>query len=321
MFNIHLLEAKTGDSFIVECDDQAIIIDGGTRSVAKKLKNYLSDSSNPCVKAIFVTHVDNDHIGGILNLISKYSKHVNKSIPIYMNHPDLVSVDSGDDLVSYGEGDSFKSLLMKKGFQLKRAIAGDQIKLGTIVIDIINPSIELEKKLYEKWTSIKITEIEEDELVCSETIIVDCDLEHDVNIKSHESDIVNASSVSMIVSYEDKKVLFLSDSHPEIISNLMNGETIYDVVKISHHGSKNNTTKELIDKLNSNRFIISTNGPSSYGHPSPSCLSTIINTCHQLNFDECNIYFNYKDVEDRIKIINSPRGINVKTTYSNIIKV
>ncbi len=62
-FRIHMLRAKTGDSFIVECDKETFFIDGGTRSVAKYLKRYLQENDPAKLQAVFVTHVDRDHIG------------------------------------------------------------------------------------------------------------------------------------------------------------------------------------------------------------------------------------------------------------------
>lgn len=323
MFNIQLLEAKTGDSFIVECDQEAIIIDGGTSSVAKKIKRYITDDNSPEIKAIFVTHVDNDHIGGILELFKRFSDFVDKSIPIYMNHPELVFVDNSDEdgLVTYEQGDSLKKILCDKGFQVKKAIAGDNIKIGDIFIEVLTPDLELIDKLAGEWSGERTLNRSEDDLVCSEPILVDCNDNIKVKVKKADTDIVNASSISLSISFDDKKALFLSDSHPEIVSNIIDEESKYDLVKISHHGSKHNTTEELLKKINSNRFIISTNGPSSYKHPSPECLSIIINSCSKIGFDNCTLYFNYKEVKDRLSIKNIPKNIDVKIEYSKLVEV
>lgn len=317
---IHLLEARTGDSFIVECGEQAFIVDGGTRSVGKKLKRYLENPDNPKVSAIFVTHVDTDHIGGILKLFSDFSKCIDKDIPIYMNHPDLVYLSEDDGLVSYFEGTDFKDLLVNNNYKIYQATAKDVLSFDDVSIDILSPSIDLKDRLYKEWRRVDKPTLDLDDMVSNDPILVDCSIESSDFIKSENSDIVNASSLCFVISYKEKNALFLSDSHPNTISKLIPVDSQFDLVKVSHHGSKFNTTKVLLDKIKCNNFIISTNGPVSYGHPAPSCLEKIINSCHRNGYNSCTLHFNYKSVVDRVKIRNPPSGFNINTLHTEIVE-
>lgn len=319
---VHLLEARTGDSFIVECGEQAFIVDGGTRSVGKKLKRYLENPDSPKVSAIFVTHVDADHIGGILKLFSDFSKCIDKDIPIYMNHPDLVYLSEDDSgLVSYSEGTDFKNLLVKNNYKIYQATDQDVLNFDDVSIDILSPSIDLKDRLYNEWRRVDKQKLDVDDMVSSDPILVDCSIESPDFIKKENSDIVNASSLCFVISYKGKKALFLSDSHPNTISKLIPVDSQFDLVKISHHGSKFNTTKNLLDKIKCRDFIISTNGPISYGHPAPSCLEKIVNSCNRNGYDGCTLHFNYKSVAERVKIINSPLGFNIDTLHSELVEV
>lgn len=88
---------------------------------------------------------------------------------------------------------------------------------------------------------------------------------------------INGSSISFIIEYNGKKLLFLADAHPDIIidSILKLKNERFDLVKVSHHGSVKNTTKELAQILNSDLFLISTNG-CNHSHPDFESLAKII---------------------------------------------
>ena len=51
----------------------------------------------------------------------------------------------------------------------------------------------------------------------------------------------------------------------------------FDVVKLSHHGSRRNTSRELAAMVRSPHWIVSTNG-AQFGHPDPECLARVIQT-------------------------------------------
>lgn len=93
-----------------------------------------------------------------------------------------------------------------------------------------------------------------------------------------DNSITNGSSISFVLEYENRRILFLADSHPEIIiNNLLKLDfNFYDAVKVAHHGSKKNTNSKLVKLINSNIFLISTNGDDRYSHPDIQSLSKLI---------------------------------------------
>jgi beta-lactamase superfamily II metal-dependent hydrolase len=92
-----------------------------------------------------------------------------------------------------------------------------------------------------------------------------------------DNSVVNGSSISFCIEYKNKKLLFLADAHPDIIDdNIAKLEgNHFDLVKLSHHGSKRNITRDLIESLNSEVFLISTNG-DKHGHPDFDSLARIL---------------------------------------------
>lgn len=119
-----------------------------------------------------------------------------------------------------------------------------------------------------------------------------------------DTKVTNCSSISFVLKYKDKKILFLGDSNPEDVYqsikdkfNLNGEEKIYfDAIKVSHHGSEGNTTKKLMSLVDSDKFIISTNGRN--GHPSIKTIAQIV--CREY-FKPRELIFNYKTVADRFE--------------------
>lgn len=134
----------------------------------------------------------------------------------------------------------------------------------------------------------------------------------------------NKSSLSFMIEHEDKKILCLGDCHAETVESWLYELDIekitVDAVKISHHGSKNNTSLRLLERINCNKYFISTNG-KSHGHPNLEVLARIalIN-----NEKDTYIYINYevesipswflnelKDNYSNIKIIMGVEGVEI----------
>ena len=93
----------------------------------------------------------------------------------------------------------------------------------------------------------------------------------------------NGSSLAMLAEYGGKRCLLLGDAHPDVIVESLKklGASAskpleLDAVKIAHHGSRGNTTRELLDLIACKRFLVSTNGGNKYGHPDPQTIDSII---------------------------------------------
>ena len=67
-----------------------------------------------------------------------------------------------------------------------------------------------------------------------------------------------------------------------------------DYVKLSHHGSKSNTSIELLNLIRSDRFLISSNS-DSHQLPDKRCLARII-ACKE----KPALYFNYPELISKI---------------------
>lgn len=104
----------------------------------------------------------------------------------------------------------------------------------------------------------------------------------------------NGSSIAFILQVQYKKLLFLADAHPGLIVQSLKtyqneGTIIFDLIKVSHHGSFGNISRELLNKIDSERYLISTNGQKN-NHPDKETIAHIITK--KADFHR-NLYFNY----------------------------
>ncbi|MEH6857347.1 MBL fold metallo-hydrolase [Priestia megaterium] len=116
---------------------------------------------------------------------------------------------------------------------------------------------------------------------------------------SEDPSVINASSITFILEFLDKRILFLADSPPSAVLEQLQAlypemspeqPLYFDAVKVSHHGSKRNTSSEFMEHISSERFIFSASG--RYGHPHMETVSRILlkSPCESTR----RLYFNYE---------------------------
>ena len=92
----------------------------------------------------------------------------------------------------------------------------------------------------------------------------------------------NGGSIAFIAEYAGTRVLLAADAHPETIESSLRGlgasETSpyrIDCLKVSHHGSKANTSSSMLKIIDCTCFAFSTDG-SHHGHPDPELIARIL---------------------------------------------
>jgi hypothetical protein len=296
-------EAKYGDSFLIEESDSGIrfLVDCGFKlTYNHHIKKKISSAD-----FIILTHSDEDHINGAFPLLNDFPEtfHLNK---VYVNSPESIPVTSTSGPVSIRQARDLVSLLKIKNMPFEGLIQGQTIKVSNdTFLEIISPSqIELDY-YYDKYceqanplqsnlTDIPIS------LTAVVTSAIELSKLPDSFCKKTD-DIANASSIAFVLHYRDKKVLFLGDSHPEVIFSYLvsqnfssTNKAVFDYVKLSHHGSSKSISKELLSLISCNNFIISTNGGKARSkHPNVETIAKLAICIDRNGNDEINFYFNY----------------------------
>jgi beta-lactamase superfamily II metal-dependent hydrolase len=324
-FNI--LPAYNGDCILIKTFDKqgnefVILIDGGTSatfeySLKKKLKGITK------IDLLVLTHIDSDHIGGLIKFFKNSLIDKIEIDQIWINQPDFGVTSKSDQkaLISVPQAEDWKALIKSKKPQSKlREITTDDktIIIGGLIFTILSPTPEIKDKLYEIWKKEKdkflLKQANLEVKICINEIdytksLIELNKESFKPDSSISTDIYNSSSIAFILQCPDISLLLLGDSRPEIIAKsirkLGNSEDSpleVDYVKISHHGSLNNTSQELLSLIRSNKYILSTNGGTGdHKHPSRETIARIVYKVNR-NENRLNIYTNYsiKDMKTKI---------------------
>jgi hypothetical protein len=313
MFKLHVLQAKWGDSLLLEFGEDRpkyILVDGGPKgayeaNLEKKLGNI--SSSGGVLDLVILTHVDSDHVEGLLKLTNglKESRPENIHRPIrvvsfwHNSFSDSLGVGSRVEslftmfrttravmidsdpkierlVTSISQGDQLaedaKKLDIPRNQNLPRSLVcsddKDSVTVDDMVLHIIGPTRENLSKLEQEWEKW----LEEEGLAVSYSTVM----------SRSEVTVPNLSSIMILAEYNGKSILLTGDGHVDDLTEglekaglLRRGETItVDVMKVPHHGSRHNVTSEFFKRVMADIYVISASG--RYGHPNIQTLEYIV---------------------------------------------
>ncbi|MBR3387394.1 MAG: MBL fold metallo-hydrolase [Bacteroidales bacterium] len=310
MSKIHFLPVKNGDSFVIECDKGSqhgvVVVDGGPTGYGNVLQSKVKETGIPDL--LVLTHYDEDHIGGLTQYINACMEEgVFPAKEVWANCAGYVEVE---DVMTKSIGQGVKlsellSRLSKTGEMLWR----DDVEEGIdkdypfASIEVVSPTPEVRGMVIEKQEEeglkkqMRAKKIEIDELTVPLEELAKGTVKAPNLKKSNE--LANAASIAFILRCDGLSILMLGDGYPHNVEAYLRNVKGYseenplevDFVKVSHHGSMNNTSNELLDIIKCNHFIIPTNGEKHH-HPDRTAIAHIL--CHPKRDREekVHLYFN-----------------------------
>jgi beta-lactamase superfamily II metal-dependent hydrolase len=113
----------------------------------------------------------------------------------------------------------------------------------------------------------------------------------------------NGSSLAFLAEFSGASCLLLGDAFPGVVfdalSKVASARNVtkipIDLMKVSHHGSEDNTHNALLDVIECKHFLFSTDG-SLYGHPDEECVARIVARCGP----DVHLYFNTDHSERKV---------------------
>ncbi len=332
MVKIKFLEAGNGDcihlSFNIGEITKNIIIDGGVeQTYYSKSTNTFGElyseinsirKQNEFIDLLILTHIDNDHICGLLKwfelddkaheLIKNVWFNSGKLIATYLNEPENEGLRVGlkifsDPQTGIKEAIEYEDYLIKKEiWDQKVIIEGQEFEECGVKIQILSPNEAQLKRLLkeykEKTGDSAYTAGREKDWNKNIKDFIEEEMRSDFKF-NQDSSVKNGSSISFFLTLNDKRFLFLADSHPKgIVTQLKtlgfskDKPLEVEVMKVSHHGSKANTNKELLEIIKTENYIISTDS-SGHNHPNKRTLARILNVNPNAIF-----HFNYEHVRN-----------------------
>lgn len=331
MFTIEMLPAREGDAIWIEYGDPSnpnrLLIDCGYKSTYRTIMQRVRSNSQLTFELMVLTHIDGDHIAGAVPLIADADITNQRIKEIWFNGRENI-----EDVLGVKQAEYFTQVLNIKKFNWNQRFGGRAIYVSTdkahtpiklnggMTISLLSPNLLQLEQLSKHWTKeldalLKGEELEDMLVVTPKAM--QPDLLGEPNVKQlartpfqADVSIPNGSSIAFLVEYDDeydggrtKRAVFCGDAHSSVLEKSIKSllsergsrQLKIDALKVSHHGSKANTSPDLLNMLHCQNFLFSTNG-SRHGHPDPECVARILTT----NKLKKNLYFNYRSDENKM---------------------
>jgi CHAT domain len=313
IFAIEMLPADNGDCLWIEYGDPSrprrILIDCGAVSAARTVASRIESIGAPSERVfeLFVlTHIDADHINGVLPLFSNPSLNAHFE-DIWFNGWHQVS-----QFLSVKQGEDFSKLLEDPARSLpwNRAVTSKGEKYpapmvlpsdkppptfelpGGLRLTLLSPGADQLKRLGREWRQV-LLELEPGKAMLGRkrppppvTDFAKFDLEALARkAVTKDTSVANGSSIALLAEFDERAILLTGDAHADVLAKSItslqqargrkNEKLKLDAVKLSHHGSANGTTGELLVLLDCQRYFVSSNGNIFY-HPDREAMARVI---------------------------------------------
>lgn len=273
---IKFMKAGKGDSVLISVDAKNILIDGGFKGTYNsQLKKELEtlNEQGQCLDLVVLTHFDRDHISGLLALLqdSKYSLLIKE---IWFNRISQADkhMDSTSTKLSLNDSFNFEQCVDDLSKKNNTLIVKDMVcnsdKLlhsftQSLTMQIISPSKEKINALVSNFESEINLHKNRNKLSSGGN-----DNQYRFDELWNNPDIAdksqsNGSSIGLHLTYKSKNYLFLGDCHIETVSDYIDEshqgreKAKFELIKLSHHGSKFNISNKFLSNIRCKRFFIS----------------------------------------------------------------
>jgi len=312
MFRLEVLPARYGDCLWIEYGDESslrrILVDGGASGVYKKvLKPRLQkqQQAERSFELLIVTHVDYDHIRGIIELAHD-DKIGFKAKDVWFNGFRHIP-EKPPEVLAGKHGEQLTDLILKCGANWNKSGFGGKAVVipkegplprvqleGGLILTLMSPTVPRLAELRKDWEqSCKDIDISPEDLEdarsrgqfrtlgqheAAETARPDIEQLLRENFVEDNS-AANGSSIAVLAEYGKIRVLLAGDAHPstlvEAIDRLQSDKLLLTACKLPHHGSRGSVSAELIQRLQCDSWIFSSDG-AQFSHPHPEAVARVI---------------------------------------------
>jgi hypothetical protein len=317
MFELSALPARQGDAIWIRwgaaANPHQMIIDMGTGGSGKKVRERILElaENKRVFDLIVVTHVDEDHIGGLLTCLAEADPIPGfKCKDLWFNgfeHLSGKSITTGPNLEPLGpaQGEKLSNWLRTQAWNKAfagapvRRVPGEAIQTvelhDNLKLSVLGPTPERLEGFIDTWEEEVRIAVEKgrlDEAIVSPGLELlgsdnppvlanTGDLE-DLATKSDSVDTskANGSSIALLLEYKGSKLILAGDAFSDDlvdgIEAVSPGERLHlDLFKLPHHGSKKNVHIDLIESVDCDRWLISTDG-TRFKHPDAEAVARIL---------------------------------------------
>jgi Metallo-beta-lactamase superfamily len=267
---LHLLPSGNADAIILRFQDEEgkpknICVDSGFRKTYKlRLKKSLLSiqARGEKVDLWIITHIDQDHISGILAFLKDIDFPADFVTEFWFN-PSMAIIPDDSEKISVQQGIKLRDYLIEQGKCPDQRFTSDLHTINRFgaKITILSPDGTKLDRALAAW--------DEEERKAKSAKPIAGAFDYDFPIEDlmktpfkEDTGVWNGSSIAFLFEGQGKRILFLGDGHPSVVAeNLFNkfkcsedNPLKLDLVKVSHHGSAGNTSPDLLNLFDCNRF-------------------------------------------------------------------
>jgi beta-lactamase superfamily II metal-dependent hydrolase len=332
MFRIKMLPARYGDSLWVEYGRESnphrVLIDGGLASTYDVLRAHLLGllSSQRHFDLIVVTHIDADHIEGMITMLA--DRNLAFTTEDFWFNAWRHFSPAPRSLLGPVQGEYLSAMIVARRFAWNRYFQDPAFEHPPVVIqDDVLPEVSLDGgmkltlltpdrtalgKLKRVWKrEVQKAGLEVGNLPAWQARLYETPrllpdsllgaaasgLQALAQSESKkDNSVANGSSIAFLAEYEGKSCLFAADAPPEKLSASLRRllqarrqeRLVLDAFKIPHHGGSKNFTLELASLVDCDQYLFSTNG-ERYGHPEKETIARVLTAKR----GPCRLLFNY----------------------------
>ena len=303
-----------------------LLIDGGPIGAYGALQDRMEalPAGDRRFELIVLSHVDTDHIDGLVRLFANPKPWPFVVKDVWFNG--WRHLEQAHGLLGGKQGEYFSALLSRRledgiwngAFDGDAVVVRDDEALpermlaGNMKLTLLSPTVPKLAKMRNAWRKDIGDAIEPGDLDAAWELLakqkrylpgqgllgstpgLDALL---AKQSLPDNAAANGSSIAFLAEFAGKSCLFLADAHADAVCASLKRllaqrgleRLAVDAVKVSHHGSKGNTTDELMSLIESPRFLFSTNG-AQFGHPDQEAVRRVIGRSTQVKTE---LFFNY----------------------------
>jgi len=318
MFKLHTVQAQFGDCLILEFGTDAkrrfILIDGGPPDT---FDDDLDAALQSIVQSgkldmVILSHIDNDHIVGLLDLLAALEEdqangrpprvaiaglwhnsfqksldpdgEITQRLQMLMTMAGSANVAmplAADAFFGVKEGNRLRILAKKLKLPVNKGFQGDLVILetatqsfefGKLTLRVVGPNQANLDVLRVEW--LKWLAKTEQQMASDPSTMANSD-----------KSVPNLSSIVLLAECDGKTILLTGDARSDHIlaglehaSLLTNGKLHVDVLKVAHHGSNRNATAKFFKTVTADTYVISANGKDD--NPDYDTLKWIVEAAH-----------------------------------------
>lgn len=320
-----MLPADEGDALWIRWGDMKqpyqMLVDMGSPKTGELIYNQIEAliPERRKFELAVVTHIDSDHIGGMINCFVKRPALEGFEVKdIWFNgfdHLNNAAQDPDTESLGPNQADELSKWLRKKGswnlaFKEGAVVAPDNSPfpsielLGGMKVTVLGPSWQRLYQLKPVWAKQLIKALSDKSLKEPDDGIeamgdnkapsTRLQLENLAKMPDlPDPSIPNGSSIVLMLEYSGRRVILTGDAWADDLLRMIqtlspNACLVVDAFKVPHHASRSNITKSLVKSLHCKNWLISTNG-SRHHHPDNEAIAKII---YHSNVQPAKLSFN-----------------------------